>query len=155
MQAAKPTVVYHADWNCSDRKRRGARAVLCKDGRYTAFAPRRVENPGSLIEQLRKGVGNEGCVFAGFDFPIGVPAFYAERAKMSSFRGLFLELGRGNGHRQACCLFWRLGCNQVGKATAVRGEAWTTMLVRSPKLPMPKRPHRQPVIGECIIWRRR
>jgi len=33
------------------------------------------------------------CAFAGFDFPIGVPAYYAERAGISSFRALLSKLG--------------------------------------------------------------
>ena len=35
------------------------------------------------------------CVLAGFDFLIGVPAFYAQRAEVSSFRALPPKLGHG------------------------------------------------------------
>jgi hypothetical protein len=92
-QPAKPNVVFHADWGSKDEKRWCARVVLGTDGRYTAFAPELVGNPGSLISQLRTEAGETGCAFAGFDFPIGVPAFYAKRAGISSFRALLPKLG--------------------------------------------------------------
>ena len=131
-------------------------------------------NPGSLIARLRTEAGENGCAFAGFDFPIGVPASYAKRAAISSFPALLSKLGDGdwkdfysvcdkpaqisvyrpfypnggykgrreedlfrglgvsslepllrrcerggNGHKQACCLFWTLGRNQVGKAAII------------------------------------
>jgi hypothetical protein len=173
-QAAKPNVVYHADWGSKDAKRWCARAALGANGHYTAFAPKLVGNPASLIEQLRTEAGQTGCAFAGFDFPIGVPAHYAKGAGIASFRALLPKLGRGewkdfysvcdepgqisvhrpfypnvaykgrrkedlfrghgvsslepllrrcerggNGRRQACCLFWTLGGNQVGKAAII------------------------------------
>ena len=91
----KPTVVYHADWGSKDAKRWCAGAALGADGRYTAFTPELVGNPGSLIGQLRTEAGETGCALAGFDFPIGVPASYAERAGISSFRALLPNLGSG------------------------------------------------------------
>lgn len=83
-QPAKPNVAYHADWSSNEKKRWCARAVLGRDGHYPAFAPELVGNPGSLIEPLRTEAGNAGCAFAGFDFQIGLPAFYAKRAGISS-----------------------------------------------------------------------
>jgi nucleoid DNA-binding protein len=98
-QAIKPNVVYHADWG-GEEKRWSARAALGTDGRYTAFAPEPVGPPGSLIGQLRKEAGHNGCAFAGFEFPVGVPASYAERAGVSSFRSLVKRLGHRN--RKEC-----------------------------------------------------
>ncbi len=173
-QAAKPNVVYHADWGSKEEKRWCARATLGTDGLYTAFAPKPVGNLGSLIGQLRTEAGEAGCALAGFDFPIGVPEFYGKRARIASFRTLLKKLGHrkwkefysvcdrpdqisvhrpfypngaytgrrkqdlfrghkvenvepllrrcergGNGHKQACCLFWTLGGNQVGKAAII------------------------------------
>jgi hypothetical protein len=173
-------VVYHADWGSKEAKRWCATATLDANGRYTAFAPRLVGNPSPLIRQLRTEAGEGGCAFAGFDFPIGIPAFYAKRAGVFSFREFLPKLGRGKwkdfysvchepdqvsvhrpfypdgayegrrkedlfkGHRvssvepllrrcerggkgqkQACCLFWTLGGNQVGKA-AISG--WRDLL---------------------------
>jgi hypothetical protein len=37
-QAAKPTLVYHADWGSRDEKRWCARATLGMDGHYTAIS---------------------------------------------------------------------------------------------------------------------
>jgi hypothetical protein len=175
-----PKVVYHADWGSKAAKRWCAKAVLGEDDRYTAFAPEQVGNPGSLIGRLRTEAGEDGCAFAGFDFPIGLPALYAERASISSFRALLPELGcgewkdfysvcdypeqisvhrpfypngaytgrrkeelfrghgvssvepllrccdrGGKGVKRACCLFWTLGGNQIGKA-AISG--WRDVL---------------------------
>jgi len=175
-----PKVVYHADWGSKDAKRWCAKAVLGDDGRYTAFAPEQVGNPGSLFGKLCTEAGDAGCAFAGFDFPIGIPALYAKRARITRFRSLLPKLGRGKwkdfysvcdypeqisvhrpfypngaykgkrkedlfrghgvssvefllrrcdrggkGRKEACCLFWTLGGNQVGKA-AISG--WRDML---------------------------
>jgi hypothetical protein len=173
-QLTKPTVVYHADWGGKQKKRWCAGAGLGTDGSYTAFAPKVVGNLGSLLEQLRTVAGDTRCAFARFDFPIGVPEFYATQAGISSFRALLPKLGcdewkdfysvcddsghisvqrpstpdrkykrrrkedlfrghgvkdvlpllrrckrGGDGRRQACSLFWTLGCNQVGKAAII------------------------------------
>jgi len=173
-QPTKPNVVYHADWGSKEEKRWCAKAKLGADGNYTAFAPKLLDNLGSLIGQLRTEAGETGCALAGFDFPIGLPAYYARRAGIASFRALLPKLGHGewkdfysvcdeanqisvhrpfypngkykgrrkddlfrghgvsslepllrrcerggNGHKQACCLFWTLGGNQVGKAAII------------------------------------
>ncbi len=173
-QLTKPTLVYHADWGTKKEKRWCAKATLGTDGHYTAYAPNLVGNLGSLIEQLSREAGETGCAFAGFDFPIGVPEFYAKRADISSFRALLPKLGcdkwkdfysvrddpghisvhrpfypngkfkgrrkddlfrghgvkdvvpllrrcdrGGDGLKEACCLFWTLGPNQVGKAAII------------------------------------
>jgi hypothetical protein len=54
---AKPNVFYHADWGSTAKKRWCARATLGTDGHYTVFAPQRVGDLGSLIEQLRMEAG--------------------------------------------------------------------------------------------------
>ena len=79
-QAAKPSVVWHADWGSKEKERWCVRSTLGADGRYTAFAPEQAGNLGSFIGRLRTEAGATGCALAGFDFPIGVPAFYAKRA---------------------------------------------------------------------------
>src|ERR1035441_10902888 len=83
-QLTKPTVVYHADWGSKEEKGRCAKATLGTDGHYTAFAPKLVDKLSSLIGQLRTEAGETGCTLAGFDFPIGVPAFYAKRAGITA-----------------------------------------------------------------------
>src|ERR1035438_2135222 len=94
-QLTKPTVVYHADWGSKEEKRWCAKATLGTGGHYTVFAPKPVGNLGSLSGDLRPEAGETGCALAGFDFPIGVPAFYAERAGISSFRSFLPNLGSG------------------------------------------------------------
>ena len=91
----QPNVVYHADWGSKEEKRWCARANLGADGCSTAYAPKLVGNLGSLIGQLRVVAGETGCALAGFDFPIGVPEFYAKRAGITSFRTLLSKLGHG------------------------------------------------------------
>jgi hypothetical protein len=174
-------VVYHADWGSRESKRWCAKAVLDADGCYKVNAPTPVGAPELVIKKLREEAGELATVFAGFDFPIGVPAHFAQRAGISKFLDLLPELGKGkwsdfysvcntpeeisehrpfypngqykgrrkqdlfdghgvsscepllrrcehggNGQKKACCLFWTLGGNQVGKA-ALRG--WKDLLM--------------------------
>jgi mannose-6-phosphate isomerase-like protein (cupin superfamily) len=51
-----------------------------------------------LLRRLTDQAGG-GCVFAGFDFPIGLPAAYADRAGVSSFRDVLPALGQGEWGR--------------------------------------------------------
>ena len=69
----KPTIVYHADWGSKPSKRWCAKATLGVDGRYTASGPTPVGEPTLLLKNLRDEAREAGTVFAGFDFPIGVP----------------------------------------------------------------------------------
>jgi hypothetical protein len=175
----KPNVVFHADWSTERKKRWGAIATLGEDGRFSAHAPALVD-PARILDLLRQDRDKQAAVFAGFDFPIGIPEHYAARAGVTKFRDFLPGLGKepwaefnrvcdspdeisihrpfypstsskgrsrqdlfrahsarnmmdllrqcergGNGRRQACCLFWTLGGNQVGKA-ALRG--WKEVL---------------------------
>ena len=87
-----PTLVYHADWSSNASKRWGAKAALGSDGRYTASQPKPVNELADLFTNLRTEAGDAGCVFAGFDFPIGVPDHYAKRAEIANFRTFLPEL---------------------------------------------------------------
>src|SRR5579863_6997280 len=62
-------------------------------GRYKASAPVSVANPRMLIDSLRYTVGVSGIVFAGFDFPIGLPSHFAKCADKSSFPDFLRHLG--------------------------------------------------------------
>jgi SAM-dependent methyltransferase len=66
-------------------------AVL-ENGRYTAHAPQPVGDVLTLLERLSL-LADGGCVLAGFDFPIGLPAAYAEQAGIRDFRALLPRLG--------------------------------------------------------------
>jgi len=92
-QARRPTVVAHADWSLDGNKRWMAIAVL-EDGRYTAYPPHLAGEPSTLLSRLSKIADRGTSVLAGFDFPIGVPALYAERAGIQSFSTLLPRLGR-------------------------------------------------------------
>jgi hypothetical protein len=87
-----PDVVFHADWSKDARKRWAAKAVR-RDGRYVVSRTEPVPDPHSLIRTLRGA--EDRSVFAGFDFPIGVPRSWAERAGVRSFRNLLSGLGQG------------------------------------------------------------
>ena len=88
-----PTLVYHADWSSSPAKRWCAKATLGSDGRYTASAPQPVGELAGLLKNLRSEAGKESSVFAGFDFPIGVPEHYAKRARIANFPEFLSKLG--------------------------------------------------------------
>jgi len=92
---ARPALVFHADWGSEKSKRWCARATLGADGRYTASGPDPVGNPSSLLRSLRDEAGELKTIFAGFDFPIGVPAHFAERAGITRFRDFLPLLGSG------------------------------------------------------------
>jgi len=92
----KPTLVYHADWGSTAAKRWCAKATLGADGRYIASGPYRVGKLSQLIESLKAEAGEQQTVFAGFDFPIGVPVHFAERAGLRKFRDFLPQLGSGN-----------------------------------------------------------
>ena len=68
------------DWGTAPRKRWLAKAELGANGRYTAYAPNRLEDHVHLIPSIRRLIENDGCAFVGFDFPIGIPAAYARLA---------------------------------------------------------------------------
>src|SRR5215469_779425 len=91
----KPTQIFHADWGIAPGKRWLAQAELGIDGRYTAHSPNRIENHAELIPSIRKRIDGEGCALVGFDFPIGIPASYAQMAGVTQFKSFLNELGDG------------------------------------------------------------
>lgn len=91
----RPTLVFHADWSSNPRKRWCAKATLGSDARYSASAPQLVGDLPTLLESLRAEAGEAGIVFAGFDFPIGIPEHYARCSGITEFSGFLAELGAG------------------------------------------------------------
>ena len=89
-----PELVVHADWGSAPKKRWMARAVR-QNGRYLASPPELAGSPPTLLSRLRADAGAGGCLFLGFDFPIGVPSVYAGLAGLQSFLGLLPLLGTG------------------------------------------------------------
>lgn len=98
-----PSLVAHADWSLDPRKRWLVCATLQApeqtSGRYRAAAPEPVGPPADLLDRLqqraRRGRTVTGPLLVGFDFPIGLPRAYAERAGIADFRRLLPRLGRG------------------------------------------------------------
>ena len=90
----RPDLVAHADWSKDPQKRWFTAAVLEADGRYRVCAPTPVGDLATYFSRLRGRVGANAVVFTGFDFPIGLPAFYAARVGLSDFRAALSRLGR-------------------------------------------------------------
>jgi hypothetical protein len=90
-----PALVAHADWGSTPGKRYMALAVLESD-RYVARAPEPVGDTKTILERLREIAGESGAILVGYDFPIGLPAAYADRAGVQSFPDLLPRLGHGD-----------------------------------------------------------
>jgi hypothetical protein len=88
-----PILIAHADWGSAPKKRWLARATLQRDGRYRAHAPEPVGNARTLLARLQADAGPDGAILLGFDFPIGLPAAYAQRAGVADFLSLLPRLG--------------------------------------------------------------
>jgi hypothetical protein len=89
------TLVAHADWSVSDQKRWVARASRGVNGRFEAAAPVQEKSAGTLLQRLRTEAGEGGCALVGFDFPIGLPAAYARKARIGDFQEFLLNWGDG------------------------------------------------------------
>lgn len=89
----KPTVVAHFDWGVGDRKRWLVRAHAQPRGRYFIEAPVSADADGAL--SLACGDAGSGPILIGFDFPIGLPVAYAEKAGLSDFIAALPQLGKG------------------------------------------------------------
>jgi len=84
----------HADWGSNSHKRWMTRSVLV-DGGYWVEAPQPVGDATTLVQRLRAEAGPDASILLGFDFPIGVPAAYAERAGITDFVPFLLGPGHG------------------------------------------------------------
>ena len=79
------TVVAHCDWGLDARKRWMAVSKL-DQGVWTIEPPDLVGETRRLLSRLSSHSGRAGALLIGFDFPIGLPRWYAERAGFNSFR---------------------------------------------------------------------
>lgn len=95
MSGRLPSVVAHADWSIHPEKRWCAVARLGPDGDYRAEAPRLVGNADGFLAEMDRAAGEGGNAFVGFDFPLGLPAAYAEQVEVDSFAELLPGLGQG------------------------------------------------------------
>jgi hypothetical protein len=85
------TRLVHADWSTAPKKRWLAKAHRTSSG-WSVDAPEQVGILGDFLNEL---LGLPQPTLAGFDFPIGVPAAYAQKAKISSFTDFLEVLGEG------------------------------------------------------------
>lgn len=91
----RPELVVSADWSKEGKKRWMTRAELGLDGTaYHVYSPEPVGDVDTLIARLAGQLPPRGTLMLGFDFPIGLPRAYAEKA------GLLAA-----GFRQALGLF--------------------------------------------------
>jgi hypothetical protein len=91
---ADPVLVAHCDWSKDPAKQWMAVGRIDDDGRASADAPEPVGDATTLLERLRERAGAAKIV-AGFDFPIGVPHAYAQRAGIERFWDLLEQLANG------------------------------------------------------------
>jgi hypothetical protein len=87
--------VAHADWGADPRKQWVAVARRNHRGRWSAFAPTALGNSGSLRHRLHAD-DLTGTAVLGFDFPIGLPRAYADRAGVSDFTTFLRSCGEGD-----------------------------------------------------------
>ena len=94
-ELSPPAVLAHADWSVDARKRWVARAARTTAGRYVALAPEPVSQIDDFFDRLAAGAGPGETVFAGFDFPLGLPEAYATSAGIDHFIPALARFGRG------------------------------------------------------------
>ena len=92
MAAPLPALVVHADWSTRPARRWQSAAVLQADGRYRLLPTVRT---GTLAELFGSLAADGGRVLLGFDFPIGLPAAYARRARIDDFAAALPRFGSG------------------------------------------------------------
>ena len=94
---ALPRLVTHADWSKNPKKRWCATATLDADGHYRIGAPEPVGDLSTYFTRLLNGAGAgaDAVVLSGFDFPIGLPKSYADKARITRFRSALPRFGRG------------------------------------------------------------
>ena len=89
----RPSLVVHADWSANPNKRWMVRGTL-EGNRYVAHAPEPVGEPSTLVERLHR-LARRHTILMGFDFPMGLPRVYAERAGVEGFVEWLPHLGSG------------------------------------------------------------
>lgn len=88
MMLPRPALVAHCDWGKDAKKRYMAIARLEGDT-YTVSPSERVGDTATLPQRLRA----DGPVLIGFDFPIGLPTAYAEKAGIEDFKSALAGFG--------------------------------------------------------------
>jgi hypothetical protein len=94
LMPALPSLVIAADWSTDEGKRWMARAKRVGLGTYIVYPPEPVGDLSTLISRLRNQACEGEGLLIGFDFPIGLPAEYAQRVGVTSFRDVMSRFGR-------------------------------------------------------------
>ncbi len=93
-QADLPELVVAADWGANAKKRWMVRAELVRN-HYLVFPPEPVGDPQTLLDRLSKCVSADETALIGFDFPIGLPAPYAAKTGLPTFKDALRAFGTG------------------------------------------------------------
>jgi hypothetical protein len=93
-----PALVVHADWGADARKQWMCVAERTTGRRYHVTRPEPVGDASALLRRLSARASGRSIV-VGFDFPIGVPTAYAQRAGIDHFAHLLARLGTGDWDR--------------------------------------------------------
>jgi hypothetical protein len=86
-----PRLIIHADWS-TDPKKRWMCTAKRENDRYCVSAPVQVGDPTGLVTSAAEQAKGGGAVL-GFDFPIGVPKAYAQRAGIDRFLDVLPRFG--------------------------------------------------------------
>lgn len=89
----QPQLIVHADWSRDPKKRWMAKAKQEGES-YLLFPPELVGNLQNFFQRLEREV-NLGTILVGFDFPIGLPKAYAQKAGINDFLPMLNQFGRG------------------------------------------------------------
>jgi hypothetical protein len=95
MSQQLPELVAHADWSVTAPKRWIVTAQLQQDGRYKVNPARPVGDTSRMLADLLPQASPSAAILVGFDFPIGLPISYAERAGITRFLDWLHEAGDG------------------------------------------------------------
>ncbi len=96
-----PSLILHCDWGTAPNKRWMAKATL-SNGEYTAHATEPVGNLVDLLPSIAKQSGPQGTALIGFDFPIGLPASFAQKAGVPGFLPFLATLQPDSPFFQVC-----------------------------------------------------
>lgn len=84
--------VCHCDWS-KDAGKRWMTVATWNNRAYTVSGPEQVGDVATLFDRLRESLDSKDGLLVGFDFPIGVPSAYADRAMIGNFRNALCNFG--------------------------------------------------------------
>ena len=86
-------LVCHSDWSVSPHKRWVVSTAISAEQRWRVSQPIPASDPTTFFIHLQSHFTTPGCLLAGFDFPIGLPSAYAQKAGISDFLAFLPLLG--------------------------------------------------------------